>query len=840
MAMPATTFPSSTDRARPIGRDEDAARVGALLADPAVGLVTLTGPGGVGKTTLARHVGAELGSSFADGVTFVDLAVLVGPAELASHIAQAVGLPEATHQAPEAHLAEHFRDRHALLVLDNFEHLLDAADVVAGLVAACPALRVLVTTREALHLRGEQRYPLAPLALPGPELLADLPALARVAGVDLFVRRAQAVVPDFTLGPENAADVIDIVTRLDGLPLALELAAARVRLFRPAEFRARLDASPLGLLSGGARDLPARQQTIQATIAWSYYLLEPDEQRLFQCLGVFANGFSVEAVEDVASAVLSAPVPDVVAGLESLVDKSLVVRLPHDGSSRLGLLEMVRVFALAELSASGSEPAARRAHLTHYLALARTAAPQYRKADAALWLARMTAAEDNLRMALGWALDDAQDPERAELGIHLVAWASRLWTYAGRTREGMGWVERALPLAESLSIPVVGPADTAGRDRLAMLARFWHAAGTMIWFRGDSRRAASLFARSLEIFTAAGHEKGMAMARHDLASRLGAIGQPEAALALLEENVRFYEGQGQGNLVANTLGLIGLIHLQRFDYAAAGEVLERALDGARRGSDDYLVAITLGNLGQAEMGLGHLDRAEARLQEAVAAGRASFPTLISDPLNSLGRLRHAQGNAPEALRFAQAALRVAREAGNRSDVADSLVQAGFARQLLGDAEPAAELLGAGEALHERCVGEARKDPYYLAGLDLLRAALSEARFEAAQAAGRALPLDAAVALALADPLGVGSANRGSGARPPATPSRPADPLAELTRREREVALLMARGQTNDEIATALVISLKTVEMHASHVLQKLEFRNRVQLAAWAAAEGLIS
>jgi predicted ATPase len=415
------------ERIRPIGREHAAAAVAALLRDPAVPAVTLLGPGGMGKTTLAIHVAYELLYEF-DSVTFVDLTPLADPGLIPGQIARAAGLEETPGLPVADVLADHYRDRHALLLLDNCEHVLDGALLVADLLRGCPRLVVLATSREPLRLRHERVYPLAPLALPPPH--AGLDALAHVAAVELFVQRARGVRPGFALSAENAAAVAAIVARLDGLPLAIELAAARVRLFPPAILRQRLEASPLGVLTGGARDLPARQQTIGDTIAWSVDLLEPAEARLFRRLGVFANGFTAEAAAAVAADAFQDEAIDALVDLESLLDKSLVFRLPGDGEPRFGLLETLRAYALEQLAAVGEMETARRAHFDHYLALAEAAIPYYLSASHVECMRRMAAEDDNLRAALDWSLELARTCSGGHApAVRLAGALSDYWNY---------------------------------------------------------------------------------------------------------------------------------------------------------------------------------------------------------------------------------------------------------------------------------------------------------------------------------------------------------------------------------------------------------------------------
>jgi non-specific serine/threonine protein kinase len=821
------------ERTPPIGRRMETAAVCAMLRDPGVALVTLTGPGGMGKTTLALHVARELLHDFPDGVHFVDLTPLSDPALIPVQIVQVVGLNEDPGQGAGELLVDYYRHRHALLVLDNYEHLLDGSAVVSMLLKAAPRLKVLATSREALRLKDERLFPLPPLAMPGRNT-ADVGVLSHIAAVDLFVRRARAVQPDFDLTADNAAAVAGIAVSLDGLPLALELAAARVRHFPPAALLARLEASPLGVLAGGPRDMPARQQTIRSTVAWSHDLLEPAEARLFRRLGVFAGGFAAAAAAAVGSAAFGDPI-DVPAGLESLLDKSLIQRLPAEDEPRFGLLEVLRAFALEHLEAVGEASAAHRAHFDHYLALAEAAAPHWRGPEAAAWIARLAADEDNLRAALAWSMDEPPvDPTTPHPGVLLAGALGDFWMFGNRHQEGRAWLERALALCSAGAPLPEGEVPERDRARLAAAARVQSAAGTMAWLRGAFEESRTLHEEALAGYRHIGDLAQAADSRHNLSVQLLSLGQLAPALEILLENLAYYREREDWRGMTRTLLSLGVYYIAIGDVETSRRYYGEAVTASRRAGYMLGLAMSLGNLGQVELRLGNLERAEQLFEEArEMAISLNYGQLEIDLMLAFGRLRERQGDLAEATRQVREALGRADALNYRLFVADALEHAGFALHGLGRTDRGALLLGAAAALRERLGAPDQRDQhaYYDQRLPLVRATLGEGAFTTAWEAGRAMPREQAVALALKELAAV--------ERPPAVAPASADSLAGLTPREREVALLMARGRTNEQIAAELFISLKTVEKHAGNALGKLGFRNRVELAAWASSKGLL-
>src|SRR5215469_4197256 len=436
-SLPQSRLPTSLTPL--VGREQEIAAVCALLWRPEVRLVTLTGTGGVGKTRLALEVAAAMNAAFADGICFVTLAALTDPELVLPTIAQSLGVREQGSRPLLDSLKDHLREQQLLLVLDNFEQVARAAPVVADLLAATPRLHVLVTSRASLHLSGEHEFVVPPLALPDVQNLPPFERLTEYESTRLFTERARAVQSGFALTEENAAAVAAICQQVDGLPLTIELAAGRTKLFSPQALLPRLK-SRLKLLVGGARDRPLRQQTLRGTIAWSYSLLEEDEKILFRRLAVFVGGCTLEAAEAVCNAHADLEI-DVLDAVTGLVDKSLLGQETQaDGEPRLLMLETIREYALERLEASGEAEAVRRQHATFFLQEVMEAEPKIRSAEEARWRKRLEVEQDNLRAALGFTLES----QEAEMGLQLAGALLPFWRVSSQDREGRSWCELVL------------------------------------------------------------------------------------------------------------------------------------------------------------------------------------------------------------------------------------------------------------------------------------------------------------------------------------------------------------------------------------------------------------
>jgi predicted ATPase/DNA-binding CsgD family transcriptional regulator len=866
-------FPALTILRTPlIGRDEERRLLAAMLGRDEIRLVTLTGPGGVGKTRLALQLASDLESKFRDDVVIVPLAPVTEMDWVFPAIARALEIrPEPGRELRQALLNE-LESREVLLVLDNLEQIVDAAPLLSELLSSVPALKIVTTSRIPLRISGEHEFAVRPLGLPHRKR-PTIESVAEAEAARLFVQRARALRPSFALTDENAAAVAEICYRLDGLPLAIELAAARIKVLSPQALLARLG-DQLHLLTAGRSDAPARQQTLRATIAWSYDLLTPKEQALFRRLGVFVAGFSLEDAESLIATIGESAAPDmagmassslpdpnsVLEGVASLVDKSLLHRGDAaSGDSRFSMLETIRAFSLDQLNVCGESEATRRAHAIAMMRLAEQANDQLLGPDQAIWLTRLEPEVENVRSALEWLLNHGAP----DLALRLAAGFWRLWLMRARFSEGRMWLDRVLAHRDGAPL-------SAQLEALA-------GAGMLAESQGDYDRARAFHGEGLDLATRLGDEEARGRALNNLANIAHDQGDFDLARGLHEQALAAFRTTNEPRNVGMSLANLGVLALYQGNLDEAATRFAEAERLIRAAGDTYAQAILLNNMGvvaarcneperaialqEASLALrrqigdpvgvassltniadiqlnrGEYDEARARLDEALEqVGETGDLRTIAAIRVSLAELARRQGDSATAMALLCDSLTAFQSVGDKLAISECLIHLALGAEPVADARMSARILGAADA-SLAAIGapiplaederRRREAPF--------RSVLGEAVFEREIRVGQDLTLDEAATLA-------------RGLAPGRTPSEPeitAEPAVSqrrshgLTSRELEILRLLAAGLSNADIAERLFISPRTVSTHVTNVLGKLGVENRAAAVSYAYQHDLI-
>jgi predicted ATPase/DNA-binding CsgD family transcriptional regulator len=759
-----------------VGRDAEIAQVTGLLASTQ--LLTLTGPGGVGKTRLALAVANELAVDFPDGIIFVSLAPVNDPGLVTATIAAALGVTEQPGIPLLQGLIAGLLDRQTLLLLDNFEHVIEATPVIAGLLPSCHHLRIMVTSRVPLHLTGEQEFPVPPLTIPTTRTTTAVERAMEYEAMALFVQRARAVNPTFALTAANAPAIIEICQQLDGMALAIELAAARMKALTPEGALARLN-RPLSLLTGGPSDQPARQQTMRAAIAWSYDLLEPAEQRLFRQLSTFSGGWTLEAARAVCASGDTSE-DELLDQLLGLVDKSLIVpRSPataeHEDLPRFGMLKTIREFGQEQLTLHDVAHDTSQRHAAYLLAYFERSMSEWNSTRQMAWLARGDAELDNVRAALGWATR-----HDAEMALRMNTAFVAYWLERAHFTEGRRWFELGLASDAEVSNTVRATALTY--------------TGFFATSQGDYAVAQELCEEALAISERIGNRLGQAEGLYCLGRITMFADDHEQAYQLLSSALTLAREIGPIIWLPSLLGNLAAVATERNDVAAADAYVNEALDISREQQDPGGMANSLSDIARVSLARSDSDGAREQLLESLTLQRD-----IRDP------------------RYA----------------AQTFEYCAWLAAISHQPERTARLLGAAEAMRES-IGVPvppliRRD--YDTYVPLARARIDAAAWDRAWGEGHSSTLDESIVFAMEFPREPEPI-----AEPPVTPA--SDAVGGLSRREIEVLRLLVDGRSNQDIAGALFISPHTAARHVANIMNKLGVESRTAAATWALRHGL--
>ena len=792
-----------------VGREREMIEVKRALS--MTRLLTLAGAGGSGKTRLALEVGRDLVGAYPDGVWLVELAPLSEGPLVPKAMAEALGVPERQGEPMAGTLAEVLRDRRSLLILDNCEHLVGAvARMVDTLLDACPHLRILATSREDLGIAGELNWQVPSLSVPDGQSSA-VEEVESYESARLFAARASYRSRNFSVTPENARSVAMICRRLDGIPLAIELAAARVGSLSVEQIATRLDDS-LGLLTGGGGTTVPRHRTLEGTLDWSHELLSGDEKRLFGRLSVFAGGWTLEASEAVGAGegVEEGEILDLLSGL---VEKSLIIaRGSDEGGVRYRMLEPIRQYAQEKLEERGEAEEVRRRHAALFLSLAEEAEPRLRGPEDRAWLDRLEEEHDNMRAALSWALER----EEVELALRLAGVLETFWQAHGHWSDGRKWLEAAL----------------AGDKRASVAARI-RALEALLWLTYDQfdiERMAAVAQEGMKLSAEAEIDSSLAASlRIMLACPAWLGGDYERGRELLEESITLSREAGDKVKIAEAAFQLVVVTDGLGERARAKEIFEGVISVCREVGYAYRLPDSLLSLGYTFMLEGDYERGAALNEEAVAICREhGYRQKLNYALDNLGWAALLRGDYEGAKPFYEESLVVSKELGDRSIASESLEGMACISGVRGEALRAGRLFGAAEGLKETLreavalqhgsEEEAWREPYRAAA----RSRLDGATFDSAVAEGRVMTFGEAIGYALS--------TEAPAAPSSLAPDRPSPEARALTRREREVATLVAQGLTNRRIAQELVVSEHTVRQHVKNILKKLGIHSRERVA----------
>ena len=853
LALTPTTAPNNLPRQLTsfIGRERESEEVKRLFA--ATRLLTLRGAGGSGKTRLAIEVASDLRGEYPDGVWFADLARLADPSLLTQLVASTLQISEQPGRDLTATLAEQLEDARALLVLDNCEHLVEAcARLAYTLLHACPDLRILATSREALGLPGEIAWPVPPLSMPDPHDPAPLETLAQFEAVQLFVERARFKRSDFALSPANAGQVAQLCHSLDGMPLAIELAAARVTVLSVEQLLDRLSERFRLLTSGSQASLP-RHQTLRALVDWSYDLLAEPERALLRRLSVFAGGFGLEAAHEVCMLAMpdtagttgGSEVNDPFATLDllaRLVDKSLVIMEEQGSEARYRLLETIRQYAWERLEESSEVEEIRSRHLEWYLKLAEEAEPQLRGPHQAEWSERLEAEHDNLRAALAWSqARGREDAATADKGLRLAGALWRFWSRRGYLSEGRGWLKSILVAQGAPGFWTLdwdSPAKSKIQSPKSKIAKALYGLGVLTWIEGDLAEARKLLEEAIAVCEEIGDGWGRAYSLTYLGLVVVCLGEAVAAAAAAEKSVALFREEGDVWGIALALSNLGRVRYEAGELVAAGEALEESLAIFREIGDMWGRGRALHNLGEVARLLGEYEKARILNEECLDLYRTLDHKIGKAwALHNMAYAVLYQGDPQRAAILFRESLSLYREQGDKQGIAMCLV--GLARVLnaerAGSAIVSAQLLGAAGALFEAIgayLWRADRADYEQC-VAAVRAGLSDEAYEQAHAEGCAMSLEQAVALA-----------HKAAAPDLETPQESAQlptsgAATELTRREIEVLRLVASGLSSGEVAARLFVSPHTIHAHLHAIYSKLGVTTRAAATRIAAQWKLV-